>query len=149
MPTAIAVVGNISIGDKQGLRFTSGGKAVFDFSLAQNDRRKVGDEWEDETTWYKVTVWEKQAENAAASLSKGDRVFVYGTVKNREYELDGEKRYSLEITAEHIGPELRWATAEVTRNEKESSGGSSNGGGRGRSTRSQVPDPMYGDEEPF
>ncbi len=85
------------------LRFTPNGKAVATFSVAENHRRKVGTEWQDDgTTWWRVTVWDKQAETLAETLGKGQRVLVVGQIKSREYEKDGEKRTSYDVTARHV-----------------------------------------------
>lgn len=96
------------------VRFTETGKAIASNSIAVEKSRKVGDTWEKTTSFFNVTAWEGLGENFA-SLPKGTRVIVTGTLEVRDYEKDGEKRQSLDITVEAGGPELRWATAEVTR----------------------------------
>ena len=59
------------------------------------------------------------AENAAESLTKGMRVVVTGRLEQRSWETqEGEKRTVVEIAADEIGPSLRWASAQVTRNER-------------------------------
>jgi single-strand DNA-binding protein len=108
----ITVVGNIATEPE--LRFTPGGKAVCGFTVAQTPRTKDGDQWVDgTTTWLRCSVWDKYAENVAESLQKGHRVIVQGRLSTREYEKDGEKRTSLELQVDAIGPELRWATVRV------------------------------------
>jgi single-strand DNA-binding protein len=115
--TQITVVGNI--GGEVELHFTPSGAAVCNFSVADQQRRKNAQtgEWEDgETTWYRVNVWRQQAENVAESLSKGDRVIVLGRVQLREYTAsDGSKGRTLEITADAIGPDTKFATTTVNR----------------------------------
>ncbi|WP_277212303.1 single-stranded DNA-binding protein [Isoptericola croceus] len=69
-----------------------------------------------------ITVFGKQAENVGESLSKGDRIVVVGRSETyqRDVEIDGEDK-KVTITsyvAQHIGPELRFATASPTRNPK-------------------------------
>ena len=96
----ITVQGNVGSID---LRFTGTGKAVLSLSVAENHRRKNGQEWEDDgATWWRVTAWERQAETLAEHVQKGDRVLVTGTVRSREYEKDGEKRTSYDVTARHV-----------------------------------------------
>jgi len=108
----ITVVGNIATDPE--LRFTPAGKAVCGFTVAQTPRTKDGDQWVDgTTTWLRCSVWDKYAENVAESLQKGHRVIVQGRLSTREYEKDGEKRTSLELQVDAIGPELRWATCRV------------------------------------
>jgi single-strand DNA-binding protein len=115
--TEITVVGNLG-GDPE-LRFTPSGAAVCNFNLADQQRRKnpQTDQWEDgDTTWYRVNVWRQMAENVAESLSKGDRVIVKGRVTLREWTgTDGSTGKTLEITADLVGPDLKWATATVNR----------------------------------
>ena len=71
---------------------------------------------------------------------KGSRVVVTGRLEQRSWETEnGEKRSVVEIVADEVGPSLRWATAQVTRNERKGggdfgggcagSGGSGGGGG--------------------
>jgi single-strand DNA-binding protein len=107
------------------------------------------------TSFFNVVAWREMAENAGESLTKGSRVVVTGRLEQRSWETpDGEKRSVVEIVADEIGPSLRWATAQVVRNERRSgdgggfSGGPSAGGGGGQS-RPVSNEPSYGDEEPF
>jgi single-strand DNA-binding protein len=112
------------------LRFTPAGVAVASLNLAVQGRVKNGDRWEDgETTWYRVTVWREYAENVAESFAKGDRVVVVGTVCLRKYETrEGGEGQSLEIQAESVTPDLRFATVRINRIERQQGGG---GGGQG------------------
>ena len=100
--TDVTVVGNIS---EPELRFTPDGKAVLNFSLAENHRKKQGNEWvDDSTTWRKVAVWEDKAETLANALSKGDRVIVVGSERMKQFTArDGGTGQSLEVTAKHVG----------------------------------------------
>ena len=98
----ITVVGNITNPE---LKFTSNGKAVLNFSLAENHRRNNNGTWEDDgTTWRKVAVWERAAEVLADALEQGQRVIVVGQERLREFDAkDGSKGKSLELTARHVG----------------------------------------------
>ena len=98
----ITVVGNIT---NPALKFTSNGKAVLNFSLAENHRRNNNGTWEDDgTTWRKVAVWERAAEVLADALEQGQRVIVVGQERLREFDAkDGSKGKSLELTARHVG----------------------------------------------
>ncbi|MCU1556223.1 MAG: single-stranded DNA-binding protein, partial [Microbacteriaceae bacterium] len=70
-------------------------------------------------------------EQVAGSLTKGSRVIAIGRLKQRSYETkEGEKRTSIELEIDEIGPSLRYATAQVTRTSRE--GGGANGGGAQR-----------------
>src|SRR5699024_845880 len=105
MSTKITVVGNV--GSDPEIKFLPSGQAVTTFSLADTLKRKNEQtgQWEDaNTTWYRVSVWEKAAENVMESLRKGDRAIVSGSVQNRKYQHKetGEDRYSLEIRADEV-----------------------------------------------
>jgi single-strand DNA-binding protein len=99
------------------LRFTASGVAVANFTVAANDRRfnKETNTWEDAgATFLRATVWREFAEHVAESLSKGQRVIVTGTLKQRSWETDqGDTRYAYEVDAIEVGPSLKWATADV------------------------------------
>ena len=68
-----------------------------------------------------MVCWAQLAENVAQSLTRGSRVVVTGRLDQRSWETDqGEKRSKIEITADEVAPSLRWATVEVTKNERRS-----------------------------
>lgn len=121
--TVITVVGNLTADPE--LRFTQGGVAVANFTIASTPRTfdRASNEWKDgEPLFLRASVWREFAEHVAGSLSKGSRVLATGRLKQRSYETkEGEKRTSIELEIDEIGPSLRYATANVTR----SVGGSS------------------------
>lgn len=143
----ITLVGNITRDPE--LRFTPGGQAVATFGLAVNRRYQQGGEWKEQTSYFDVKCWGQLGENVAASLSKGARAVVTGRLEQRTYETQaGEKRSAVEIVADEVGPSLRWATAQIEKNDRRGgdeggrpmSGGPSRGGGAGYT---------HDDEEPF
>jgi single-strand DNA-binding protein len=91
------IIGNL--GADPELRYTPGGKAVAELRVAVNDRSRGPDgEWQEETQWFRVELWEQAAERAAERLRKGHKVFAEGALRAREWEgKDGQKRTSLEI----------------------------------------------------
>lgn len=95
----IILVGNL--GRDPELRYTPQGTAVCTFSIATNDRRKdKSGEFQDQTTWFRVTLWEKKAEVAAQYLTKGKPVYIEGRLRMEEYtDRDGKQRSTLEVTA--------------------------------------------------
>lgn len=118
MSLQVTAVGNLTRDPE--LRFTNGGKAVCSMGVACSRRYKVGDKWEETTTFVNVTAWETLGENCAATLQKGNRIIVTGRLEQREYTNNaGEKRTSLDITADTVGPDLKWATAQIERIERE------------------------------
>lgn len=95
----IIIVGNL--GRDPELRYTPQGTAVCSFSMATNERRrdKVG-EFQDITTWFRVTLWGKQAETASKYLTKGSPVYIEGRLRIEEWtDRDGQTRQSLEVNA--------------------------------------------------
>ncbi|MCU1378605.1 MAG: single stranded DNA-binding protein [Acidimicrobiales bacterium] len=153
---SVTLVGNITRDPE--LRYTPAGAATCQFGLAVNRRwqNRQTSEWEEATSFFNVVAWREMAENAGESLTKGSRVIVTGRLEQRSWETpDGEKRSVVEVVADEIGPSLRWATAQVVRNERRPadggggfSGGGAAGGGGGQS-RPASNEPPYGDEEPF
>ena len=153
---SVTLVGNLTRDPE--LRYTPAGAATCQFGLAVNRRwqNRQTSEWEEATSFFNVVAWREMAENAGESLTKGSRVIVTGRLEQRSWETpDGETRSVVEVVADEIGPSLRWATAQVVRNERRPgdgggfSGGPSAGGGGGGPSRPVSNEPPYGDEEPF
>ncbi len=95
----IIIIGNL--GRDPELRYTPQGNAVCNFSLATNEKRKdKAGELQDVTTWFRITLWGKQAENASKYLTKGSPVYVEGRLRVEEWtDRDGGQRYTLEVQA--------------------------------------------------
>lgn len=93
----IIVVGYL--GRDPELRYTADGTPVCDFSVATTERRKdKSGEFQDATTWFRVSFWRRQAEVASQYLTKGKQVYIEGRLSQREYQdKDGNTRTSLEI----------------------------------------------------
>ncbi|NDD64899.1 MAG: single-stranded DNA-binding protein, partial [Acidobacteria bacterium] len=89
------------LGRDQEMRYTSQGTAVSNFSIATTERRKDRNgEQQDITTWFRVSLWGKQAEAVAQYLTKGKMVYVEGRLRTEEFtDRDGNKRFSLDVTA--------------------------------------------------
>ena len=115
--TIITVVGNLTADPE--LRYTQNGIAVANFTIASTPRsfdRATG-EWKDgEALFMRASVWREFVEHVASSLTKGSRVVASGRLRQRSYETkEGEKRTSIELEVDEIGPSLRYATAQVQR----------------------------------
>lgn len=95
----ITIVGYL--GRDPELKHTPQGNAVCKFSVATTERRKNAQgEPEETTTWFRVTVWGRQAELANEYLSKGRQVYVEGRLRLEEYvDREGHTRISPEVTA--------------------------------------------------
>lgn len=106
-----AIVGKIM---EPELRFTPGGKAVVNFSVLLTGPK--GDDDKRPGFFQKCVAWEQMAENVAESLEKGDRVVVFGRITPKEWETrDGTKVQETVLTAEAIGPDLRFGQATPER----------------------------------
>jgi single-strand DNA-binding protein len=105
------------------MRFTPSGAGQAILGLAVSRRyQDRNNEWQEETGFYNVVCWGDLAENVQ-SLKKGTRVIVNGRLRQRSWETEqGEKRSVIEVQADEIGPSLRWARADVHRNERRAPG---------------------------
>ena len=137
--TIITVVGNLTSDPE--LRYTQNGLAVANFTIASTPRNfdRASNDWKDgEALFLRASVWREFAEHVAGSLTKGSRVIATGRLKQRSYETkEGEKRTSIELEVDEIGPSLRYATAQVTRAASSRDGGGG-GGAQGGGGRPQV-----------
>ena len=95
----ITLVGNL--GRDPELRYTAQGTPVCSFSMATNERRKdKTGEMQDQTTWFRVTLWGRQAETASQYLTKGKPVYIEGRLRVEEWtDRDGKPRFTLEVHA--------------------------------------------------
>lgn len=95
----ITLVGNL--GRDPELRYTPQGTPVCNFTMATNERRKdKNGEFQDQTTWFRVTLWGRQAETASQYLAKGRPVYIEGRLRIEEWnDRDGRQRYTLEVHA--------------------------------------------------
>src|SRR5579863_6511609 len=154
----VTVVGNVTRDPE--LRFTPSGQATASFGLAVNRRwqNRQSQEWEEATSFFDVVCWREMAENVSESLTRGARVLVTGRLDQRSWETaEGDKRSKVEIVADELGPSLRWATAQVVKNERRGpDGGPGAGPSRGATRPSPQPATQAAgdafasyDEEPF
>lgn len=98
----ITIVGYL--GRDPELRYTPGGTAVCDFSVATSERRRdAAGESNDITTWFRVSVWGKQAEFANQYLAKGRLVYIEGRLRQEEFtDREGNRRSSLQVNASDV-----------------------------------------------
>ena len=147
----VSIVGNVTRDPE--LRFTPSGAPVCTFGVAWNRRYERSGEQVEEVSFFDVTCWRSLAENVAESITKGTRVIVYGRLDQRSWETpDGEKRHKVEIVADEVSPSLRWASAQISRNEFREGNGTAPRRGTGSAPApapARSSGPSYGDEEPF
>jgi single-strand DNA-binding protein len=96
------IIGNL--GKDPEMRYTQGGQAVTQFTVAVNRNYKDSNgEWKEETEWFRVVAWGPLAERSAEYLRKGRKVYVEGRLQTRAWEgQDGQKRYTTELIANTV-----------------------------------------------
>lgn len=118
----ISLTGTLTAAPELG--HTDKGIAYARFTVACNDRRYDSNtgRWEDlDAAFLRCTVWRGLAEHTAACLSKGARVVVLGTVRQRTFEAaDGQQHTVIEIDATEVAASLRWALVEVRKPDRAS-----------------------------
>jgi single-strand DNA-binding protein len=98
----ITIVGYL--GRDPELRYTPQGTAVCSFSVATTEKRKdKAGEMQENTTWFRITAWGRQAEVANQYLAKGKQVYIEGRLRQEEYtDREGKVRTSLEVFASDL-----------------------------------------------
>jgi len=115
--TIITVVGNLTADPE--LRYTQNGLAVANFTIASTPRNfdRATNDWKDgDALFLRASVWKDYAEHVCGSLTKGTAVIATGRLKQKSYETkEGEKRTSIELEIDEIGPSLRYVTASIVK----------------------------------
>ncbi len=123
MTDTITVTG--VVGSDPRLHVTTQGLAITSFRLASTRRYfdRAKGTWEDgETNWYTVSGFRQLAQNAAASVRKGDRIVVHGRLRLRAWESGEKSGMAVEIEAESIGHDLAWGITTLTKVRREPAG---------------------------
>jgi single-strand DNA-binding protein len=89
------------IGRDAEIKYTGQGQGVCEFSLAINEKVKSSDgQTKEHTTWFRISVWGKQAERFVAYFKKGCQIYVEGNLKVTEYvNKEGKPKTALEVDA--------------------------------------------------
>lgn len=139
---SITILGNLT--NDPELRFTPNGSAVANFTVARTPKsfdKRTNESKDGETLFLRCAAWGEMAENVAESLTKGTRVTGEGFLEARSYETkEGEKRTVMEVRIQTLGPDLRWASAKVTRTQR-------SGGGSGFNQAPQQPQQQWGGQQ--
>lgn len=83
-------------------RYTAGGMAICSMSIASGYRKKNGDAWEDEVSFFDVTLFGKTAETLGKYLVKGKQVAISGELRQERWEKDGQTRSKVTIHANNV-----------------------------------------------
>lgn len=141
--TVITIVGNLTADPE--LRTTSAGAQVASFTIASTPRswNRSTNQFEDgQALFMRCAAWRDLATHCAQSLAKGMRVIAQGRLQQRSYQAqDGSNRTVIEMTVDEIGPSLKYATAQVQRQQHGNGGGfqGNNAGGFAGGARDQQP----------
>ncbi len=84
------------------LRYTASGLPVCNFAVAVNRRRKNGDEWVEEASFFDIVLWGRQGESLNQYLVKGKQVAIDGELRQNRWEQDGQSRSRVEVVANNI-----------------------------------------------
>jgi single-strand DNA-binding protein len=146
--SSVTIVGNVTRDPE--MRYTPSGvaKASFGVAVSRRWQNRNTQEWDEQTSFFNVVCWREMAENVCESIGKGARIVVTGRLEQRSWETEnGDKRSVVEVVADDVGPSLRWATAEVKRNERR--GSFESGGARAAAPASKPAGETDEMEEPF
>jgi len=112
------------LGKDPEVRFLPNGNAVCNLSLATKEtwRDKNTGEKKEKSEWHRIVVWGKLAEIAGEYCKKGQQLLVQGKLTTREWEKEGEKRYTTEIVLQ--GPS---AVLQMLGGKSEGQGGGNGG----------------------
>ena len=99
----VTIIGRVTqeIGEND-FGYISTGTAKLQLHIANNESRKKGDKWEDEPSYFDVTVWGKYAENLKLKIRKGLLIAVSGRLKQDRWEKDGQKKSKIYINADSV-----------------------------------------------
>ena len=103
MINRVFILGNL--GADPELKTTNGGSSVCEMRIATSESwfDKSSNERKERTTWHRVIVWGKSAENCAKYLRKGSKAFVEGRIQTRDWQdQSGNKRQTTEIVANSV-----------------------------------------------
>ena len=122
--TIIAVVGNLTADPE--IRTTGSGAAVASFTIASTPRtwNRNTNQFEDgQALFMRCSAWRDMAEHCAQSLAKGMRVIAQGRLTQHSWEDEQhQRRTSMELQVDEIGPSLRYATAQVAKSQRGTAG---------------------------
>lgn len=138
--TILTIIGNLTADPE--LRTLSNGNPVASFTIASTPRtyNRQTQQYEDGTALFlRCSAWNDLARHISQSYSKGMRVIAQGRLSQRSYQAqDGTNRTVVEMTVDEIGPSLRYATAQVT---KQGGRNGYQGGGTYGNPNGQPPQP--------
>ena len=115
--TTITMIGNLTATPE--LRYMPSGVPVVNFTVASTPRTFRDGEWrEGDPVFLRCSAWRDLAEQVAESLEKGMRIIVNGRLRHRIFEVNGERRSTLELEVDDVGPSLKSPRAKAMKAEQ-------------------------------
>jgi single-strand DNA-binding protein len=96
----VIIVGRV--GRDPEMRYTQGGKAVCNFSVATSEQWTRDGARQEKTEWHNIVAWDKLAEICGKYVVKGMLVYVEGKLQTQKYDKDGVTHYKTEIIAQNM-----------------------------------------------
>lgn len=99
----VVIVGNV--GRDPEVRYTQGGAAIANVSLATSERWRAKDtgEMQERTEWHRVVIFNKLAEVTAQYVKKGHQLYIKGKLQTRKWDdANGQARYTTEVVADEM-----------------------------------------------
>jgi single-strand DNA-binding protein len=96
----VILLGNV--GQAPEVKSSGNGTLRASISLATNERRKVGENWEDFTEWHRVVFFGRLAEIVRDYVGKGSKLYIEGKLRTHKWDENGSTRYSTNIVADDV-----------------------------------------------
>ena len=136
------------------LKCIANGTAICKFSIAVNRRKKSGDQWEDEASFFDIVLWGRSGETLSQYLLKGKQVAISGELRQERWQHEGKNYSRIEVVANSV---QLLGGGNSNRDQGGYSGDQDNRGGQQKSgqkrneteTRYQDNDDGFTDEIPF
>ncbi|MFP4362579.1 MAG: single-stranded DNA-binding protein [Spirochaetia bacterium] len=129
------------------LKYINSGTAVTKMSLAVNRRKRSGDGWTEEASFFDVTLWGKLGESLNQYLKKGKQIAVEGELRQNRWEQDGQPRSKVEIVANNL--QLLGGSGRGSSGQNQQSGGNNSQFGGGYSAPGPGVADDFDDDIPF
>lgn len=100
-----------AVGDQPELKVTNGGHSLLKIRMLTS---RVDEQGTERKQWHSVVVWGREAERLKSTIHKGTRIRVEGELRGRSYEVNGDKRYITEVSANSVTVEKAVERAEKT-----------------------------------
>ena len=84
------------------LKYTTNGFAIASFAIAVNRRRKNGDQWVEEASFFDINLFGKSAEGLKQYLVKGKQIAIEGELRQDRWEQDGQPRSKVVVVANNV-----------------------------------------------